>query len=139
MMDRFGISKMIMGILETRKGYKLVPKKLSEHIVSTIEHPKKSGGNYRTGTLIDYLHERKMLLIVTNNVFGERVVLDGPEKVHYAIQRGMDFFKLSDGDLINEGIDYHTVKDKSVSIGIERFCLLMARLEFEITVIDNQK
>jgi len=139
MTDRFGISKMIMGILETRKGYKLVPKKLSEHIVSTIEHPKKSGGNYRTCTLIDYLHERKMLFVVTNNVFGERVVVDGPEKVHYAIQRGMDFFKLSDGDLINEGIDYHTAKDKSVSIGIERFCLLMARLEFEIMVIDNQK
>ena len=139
MTDRFGISKMIMGILETRKGYKLVPKKLSEHIVSTIEHPRKSGGNYRTGTLIDYLHERKMSLVVTNRVFGEKIVLDTPEKVHYAIERGMGFFNLSDGDLINEGVDYHSVKDKSVSIGIERFCTLMARLEFDITVIDNQK
>ena len=99
MTDRFGISKMIMGILETRKGYKLVPKKLSEHIVSTIEHPRKSGGNYRTGTLIDYLHERKMSLVVTNRVFGEKIVLDTPEKVHYAIERGMGFFNLSDGDL----------------------------------------
>lgn len=137
MTGRQEISKMILGILNTRKQYVMIPKRLSEHIVSTIERPEQNNRNYRTGTLIDYLHERRMSLVVTNRMFGERIVVDSDEKIHYAIKRGMNFYQLSDGDLISDGIDYHTTPNKTVSISIDRFCALMERLNYNIEITNK--
>ncbi len=133
-MDRRQISERIMEILGARKAYTLAPKRISEHIVQAIERPIQFDSNYRTGSLISYLRERKMLLVVQNEVFGQRIVIDSPEKVHLAIKRGMDFYGLSDGDLINEGLDYHTPKDDKVSINIDRFCQLMEKLRFKMEI-----
>lgn len=133
-MDRTDIGRMINEKLRDRKSYVFVPKRLTEHIVAAIERPQQTKSNYRTGSLIDYLRERKMKLVVRNAMFGDEVVINSRQKVHETVQRGMSFYGLSETALVNEGIDYHAPKNPSASLSIDRFLELMKRFNYEVSI-----
>lgn len=133
-MDRNDIGRMIAELLRERRSYVFVPKRLTEYIVAAIERPDHTNTNYRTGSLIEYLHERKLKLVVRNDLWGDEIVVDSNKVVHEVIKRGMSFYGLSEAALVNEGLDYHFPKSPDASVNIDRFLELMERFNYEIAI-----
>jgi hypothetical protein len=133
-MDRNDIGTMIAGLLRERRSYVFVPKRLTEYIVAAIERPEQTNTNYRTGSLIEYLHERRLKMVVSNELWGDEVVVDSNRVVHEVIRRGMSFYGLSESALVNEGINYHLPKSPDASVNIDRFIELMERFNYKIVI-----
>ncbi len=133
-MDRIKLGNMITERLRDRKSYVFVPKGLSEYLVASIERPDQMNRNYLTGSLIEYLKKRKLSLVVSNEVYGEKRVLESNLDIHLVIRKAMSFFMISDTDLADEGLDYHSYCGTDTSIRIDRFLELMERMKFKITI-----
>ena len=136
MTTRHDIANMISGILSERGSYPAVPKRLTDHIVTRIEHPLKRS-SYRTGTLLQYLSERKMKLEVCNRIAGYRAVVSENSGIHAAIRYCMGFYNLRDNDLTCDGLEYHCNRDSDASISMDRCLRIFDKLYIEINITDE--
>ncbi len=125
-------------IIRTLKSEKKCPVSVvSRYMQRNIECPENYEYNYSVGTLLTYLQERDMAMTLYNRMFGETVNIDSDDMLEYAIRRGMNFFNLSMNDLIADNLGYKGNRKGAGMISISRFCRLMDRLCYEVTIADK--
>ncbi len=134
-MNKEDISRQIASILKKRGEPGRTGSGLSGHMISSIENPHKSRRNYHVSKLLEYLQKRGMTLVIDCVPFGESVAVHSMQEVHQVIRRGMDFYCLSEGDIINSGIQYRLAPYPfHESIGIEMLCRLMDMFNFNLVI-----